>query len=280
MQVGARLERHRAALSPAERRVARVVLDDPESVAFGTVAEVARRAGASGATVVRLGTRLGYDGFVGLQGAVRQELSIRLQRASDRIRRPAPSDVIGRTLRTELDNVQATLEAVDPAAFSTVVARLAQRRGRVAVLAGEASAGVAATFAAELGTVRPGVGLVGGSDVAVARAVALLDPGDLLVVLDLPRYDRAVLAAARLAGERGVEVVALTDGPLSPLAAGALVTFPVLAEGAGPFDSQVGLLALANALVSGVAAQLRSGATERLDRVEAAWHGAGALAEG
>ena len=280
MSVAARLEEHRGALSPAERLVARVVLDDPQSVAFGTVAEVARRAGASGATVVRLGTRLGYDGFVGLQGAVREELRIRLQRASDRIRRPGSSDVVARALRTELDNVQATLEAVDPAAFDAAVGRLASRRGRVAVLAGEASAGVAGTFAAELGMLRADVSLVAGSDVAAARTAALLDPGDVLVVLDLPRYDRAVLAAARLAGRRGADLVVLTDGPLSPLAAGAVASFAVVAEGAGPFDSQVGMLALANALVSGVAASLRHGATERLDRVESAWAETGALAEG
>ena len=46
------------------------------------------------------------------------------------------------------------------------------------------------------------------------------------------------------------------------------------AEGAGPFDSHVGTLALANALVTGVAARLRRPATERLDRVEAAWQAA------
>jgi DNA-binding MurR/RpiR family transcriptional regulator len=53
----------------------------------------------------------------------------------------------------------------------------------------------------------------------------------------------------------------------------------VAAEGAGPFDSHVGTLALANALVTGVAGRLRRSATRRLDAVEAAWREAGALVE-
>ena len=61
---------------------------------------------------------------------------------------------------------------------------------------------------------------------------------------------------------------------LSPLATVAKASFAVSAVGAGPFDSHVGTLALVNALVTGVAARLRTSATDRLDRVESAWQAA------
>ena len=92
MMVSAQIDAHLPALTPAERRVAAVVADDPEAVAFGTVADVARRAGASGATVVRLAAKLGFDGFVELQAAVREEMARRLRPASERIRRPAETE--------------------------------------------------------------------------------------------------------------------------------------------------------------------------------------------
>ena len=65
--------------------------------------------------------------------------------------------------------------------------------------------------------------------------------------------------------------MALTDSALSPLAVVATVSFTASVTGVGPFDSHVGLLALANALLAGVAARLRRSATDRLDQVEAAW---------
>jgi len=75
-------------------------------------------------------------------------------------------------------------------------------------------------------------------------------------------------------------VIAITDSALSPMAAATGAAFTVSDGGAGPFDSHVGVLALVNALVAAVADRLRSGATDRLDRVEAAWREAGALTEG
>ena len=147
------------------------------------------------------------------------------------------------------------------------------------VSSGDASSGVASLFADELSMLRPGVVLVGGSEVRVARLLADVEPSDVVVVLDLARYDRAVLDAAGRAAGRGAALVALTDSALSPLASAAAVSFTASVTGAGPFDSHVGLLALANALLAGVAARLRRSATDRLDQVESAWRTAAALTD-
>jgi DNA-binding MurR/RpiR family transcriptional regulator len=279
MTVSAQIDAHLPALTPAERRVAAVVADDPEAVAFGTVADVARRAGASGATVVRLAAKLGFEGFVELQAAVRDEMARRLRPASERIRRPAAGDVLGTALATEMANVAGTLEGVDPAAFDDAVRLLSRGSGRVLVLSGDASSGLAALFADELSMLRPGVVRASGSEVRVARLLADIGPSDVVVVIDLARYDRAVLDAAGRAAGRGAALVALTDSALSPLASAAAVSFTASVTGAGPFDSHVGLLALANALLAGVAARLRRSATDRLDEVEAAWRTAAALTD-
>lgn len=280
MLVSAQIDAHLRELTPAERRVAAVVADDPEAVAFGTVADVARRAGASGATVVRLAAKLGFEGFVELQAAVREEMTRRLRPASERIRRPAEGDVLGRALEVEMGNVAATLEGVDRASFDDAVRRLSRRRTeRVLVLSGDASSGVASLFAAELSMLRPGVVAVAGSEVRVARLLADAGPSDVVVAVDLARYDRAVLDAAARAVAAGAELVALTDSAVSPLAAAAVVSLTAAVGGAGPFDSHVGLLALANALLAGVAARRRHSATDRLDRVESAWRRAAVLTD-
>ena len=278
--VASRIEEHRALLSPAERQVAEVVLRDPEAVAFGTVARVAGLAGTSGASVVRLATRLGFAGFSGLQAAVQAGIGQRLRPAVERIRAEQGDDVVSRTLRAELDNVQRTLLAVDPDAFARAVALLADRRRRVLVLAGDAESGVGAMLTAGLALVRGDVHQVAGSDVAVARQMAAAGPATVIVAVDLRRYERWVVEHVTRAGDAGATVVAVSDSLLSPLAARAEVAFTVSAEGAGVFDSHVGTLALLNARVTGPAARLRRSATDRLDAVEAAWRAADALLEG
>jgi len=138
---------------------------------------------------------------------------------------------------------------------------------------------VARQLFADLCALREGVELLDGNDVAVRRAVAQVRDDDVLVAIDLRRYDRWVIEAARAARANGVWCVALTDSLLSPLAALADRTLTIAAAGGGPFDSHVGTLALTNLLVAGVADRLRAGATERLDRAESAWQASGALTD-
>jgi DNA-binding MurR/RpiR family transcriptional regulator len=315
--VAERVAQRRTQLSPAERRVASVVLDQPEAVAFGTVARVAERAATSGASVVRLAAKLGYEGFAGLQAAVQLDIGQQLRPAVERIRGAVPTsraEVVARTLRSELDNVEHTLRAIEPRAFDRAVTLLAQRSRPVRIVAGDAEAGVGAMLATALGQLRPDVAVVEGSDVAVARQLAQAQmsagtstaPGGaaaagarrslVLVAIDLRRYERWVVEHTRRAAEgsggsvasggaggvgdaggRRADVIALTDSLLSPLAESATVAFTVQAEGAGPFDSHVGTLALVNALVTGVAGRLRRSAAPRLSAVEAAWRRSDAL---
>jgi DNA-binding MurR/RpiR family transcriptional regulator len=277
MEVEDRIGRAGANLTPAERRVAEVVLERPQLVAFGTVAELAEAASSGAATVVRLASKLGYDGFTGLQSSVQHALARQLRPAAERIREPAATDAIGRHLELELDNVASTLRALDAEALLDLVSHLAHTSSRVVVLSGDASLGVARQFVAELHALRDGVSILEGNDVAVRRAVALLHPTDVLVAIDLRRYDRWVVEAARDARGRGVWCVAITDSLLSPLASLAERTFTVSAAGGGPFDSHVGTLALANVIVAAVADRLRVEAADRLDRAEDAWSAGGAL---
>jgi DNA-binding MurR/RpiR family transcriptional regulator len=272
-----RIESRAALLTPAERRVAEIVLADPAGAAFATVAALGRRAGTSGATVVRLAERLGYDGWVGMQAEARAALDRQLRPATERIREEAGGDVLGRTAEREADNVHRTLAAVDRGAFADAVRHLGDPARSIHVLAGDAEAGIGSFLADALDLLRPDVRRVSGSPTAVARHLAHVQPGDVLVAVDLRRYERWVLDGASLAASSGATVVAITDSVLSPLAHLASLSFVVTAEGAGPFDSHVGTLALVNALVSGVARARRRPAATRLDKVEQAWQATDAL---
>jgi DNA-binding MurR/RpiR family transcriptional regulator len=279
MEVEARIRDRGAALTAAERRVAEAILAAPQAVGFGTVAELAAAAGTGAATVVRLATKLGYDGFTELQTSVQRDLMHQLRPAAQRIREQSGDTARSRHVAIQLANVHETLDAVDDTTLRSVVERFAELRSPIAVLSGDASDGVARLLAAQLGALRPGVSRIAGNEVAVRRDVAVLAATSTLVAIDLRRYDRWLLDALALARSRGVDVVAVTDGVLSPLAAVARWTFVVAAGSLGPFDSHVGTLALVDLLVTETAARLRSSATDRLDDVEHAWRDADSLVD-
>ena len=277
MDVAALIEQHQERLTPAERRVAAVVLDQPQLVAFGTVADLARQATTSGASVIRLSTKLGFDGFSALQATVQRDMGRQLRPATARIRQPESGDLLDRAAHLELDNVQSTLDNVDRARFELAIRSLANSASRILVVAGEASRGIGMQIVSDLSMLRPGVSQVSGSAVRVHRTLADMRPGDTLLMLDLPRYDAWLVEAAQAALSRHATVIALSDSVLSPLARRADLHFVVAAKGNGPFDSYVGALALIDVLVAGVADRLRATATESLDRIELAWSEAGVL---
>ena len=244
-------------------------MTDPSRVAFGTVASLAEHAGVSGPSVVRLAAKLGYDGFASLQVDVQRELARQLRPAAERIRGERATDVLGRTLDTELANVSATLERADRRAFDAASSALADPKRSVWLLAGEATAGIASTIAANLDLLRSGVSTITGTPLAVARTLERVQRGDVVVAIEVRRYERWVVDALDAVRARAL-IIAITDSVVSPVAESAKATFVVDATGPGPFDSHVATLALGNALVAEVASRLRRSATPRLDAVEAA----------
>jgi DNA-binding MurR/RpiR family transcriptional regulator len=279
MDVAERIRAEGSRLTAAERRVATAILESPQLVGFGTVADLARTAEVGAASVVRLANKLGFDGFSELQQSIQADLSVQLRPAAERIHEETSASVAAHA-QAELVNIRSTLAAVSDAALDQLVARLADLERPVLVVSGDASSGVARQFVGQLAQLRPGVAMVEGNNVAVDRQLALAAPSSTAIVIDLRRYERWVLDTHARIVDRGLWSAGLTDSVLSPIAQRADATFLITAGAVGPFDSHVGTLAVLNLIANSVATALRSTAADRLDAIEAAWTSTGALTDG
>lgn len=278
MEVAERIRAQSTQLTSAERRVAEAILASPQAVGFGTVADLAAAAKVGAASVVRLAAKLGFDGFSALQDSVQRDLVQQLRPAAERIREEAPSGR-GAHVNVALANVQATLDGASEASIDALAARLADLGRPVRVLSGDATAGVTLQFISQLHQLRPEVQVLGGSEVAVRRDIAVLSPEATVLVVDLRRYERWVLDAHAMLADRGIWTAGITDSMLSPIAARSAVTLLVTAASESPFDSHVGTLALLELIAGRVARELRASATDRLATVEAAWRSGEALTD-
>ena len=61
------------------------------------------------------------------------------------------------------------------------------------------TAPIGMVLASQLGQLRDGVTLLEGSEVAVSRALAGLDPSDTLIAIDFRRYERSLVGLTRWA---------------------------------------------------------------------------------
>lgn len=263
-----------ARLSPALGRVAAVLLNDPQAVAFGTAASLAEAAKTSPPTVMRLAEALGYDGYTALRDAMRAELSVRLATDAARVRTSAPGDPIERLRTVEHANLDRSLDQLDPATLEAAV-NLLDGDGRTWVLPSTQTFGVAHRFVDQLSIIGRRAVLLDGPEFRIASVLAGLRPGDAILTMDIPRHEHAVVRIQRDAVERGAIPIVLTGGPSTGLATDGGLVIPFAATASGPFDSLVGLTVVATALVNSLVDRHRDEATDRLTALEQTWSLAG-----
>jgi DNA-binding MurR/RpiR family transcriptional regulator len=255
-----------ADLTPTDRRIAEAVLAEPTLLAFGTVSELADRVGTSRPSVVRFAHKLGFQGYTQLQSQMRTEVSRRLVRPSERIRGDLKTDTSARrAINNALDLV---FDVVQGQNLTRLVQPIVEAN-QVWVLSGETSRAGAIAFYSGLSMVRPNVHLL--DDRSIGNELSNAGPGDTAVVFDFYRYRRLVVNTTRLLAQSGVRVVAITDGPLSPLVELTDCWCEISVPAIGPFDSSVPVVAISELLVSKIARELKDKATRRIDRIESLW---------
>ena len=258
-------------LTPTERRIAEAVIDDPSLLAFGTVADLARQVGTSRPSVVRFAVKLGFAGYREFQESVQEGLTQRLLSPSDRIRH-VDDPVIGAARAVLIDAVAGVFDTIDEDGLEALADPIAGATA-VWIISGETSRAGANALMSGLSIVRPLVRLVDSHSVGTDLAGASRD--DVAVVFDFYRYRRHSVETAGAFANLGVPIIAVTDGPLSPLAALADSWIGLKVPAVGPFDSSVPAVAVAELLVALVGRTLQTQATERIDRTEEMWAATG-----
>lgn len=233
-------------LAGGQRRIAHLVLADPEGTAFRGIAEAARLAEVHESSITRLAGSLGLSGYPAIMQLCRGWLAEQAQRArrSDGSGQESPGGVLSATFEQEQGNLARTFGRLDRADWLWAVALLAGAPG-VSVLGLRDSAAVAALFAHRLGQVRRGVRRLGQSLVDELRE---LGEDEVVVAVSVRRYAADTVRAAEYAKEQGNPVVALTDNAASPLVEHADAALYAETGGVGAFRSLTALCALAQAL--------------------------------
>jgi DNA-binding MurR/RpiR family transcriptional regulator len=268
-RVGELVRQRLDSLSPAERRLARVLLASYPIAGLESVARFAERAGVSPPTVTRFITKLGFRGYPEFQESLRHEVQARLSSPLERYRdEPAQDSAIKTALDVSARNLQATLELLSERDVKEAIELLSDVRRRIMVLGGRVSGPLARYLAAQLHLLRPGIDLVDSERNAPAQQLIDMRKTDVLVVFDYRRYQKDSIESARVAAGRGCDVILFTDQWLSPASVFARQVLVTSVETVGPFDSLVGAMAVVEALVAAVLAKLGSRAEARMQNLE------------
>lgn len=282
LTVAERLQLRVRELTPAERKVARVLLADYPVRGLAPIAKVAADAGVSAPTVVRLVTKLEFDSYGSFQQSLKAEVSARMSSPLEmHAGRPtadatvssgngsAPGSALSQVGRLLCEGISASFARLPQPEFEQVIRLLAEPRRTVTLIGGRFSSMLAEYLAAHLRILRPNVRVI--SAAGPDRFSSLLDIGrrDVLVAFDYRRYQHDTVRVATAAKRQGATLIAFTDPYLSPLAAHADVILTTSVQSPSPFDALTPALALVEALIATLVDKLGAQPLARMARYDA-----------
>ena len=267
-----RLNQSGKKLSKSHRRIAECIVTHYDKAAFMTASRLGEYVGVSESTVVRFASTLGYDGYPQLQKALQELIRHRLT-ASQRFEMTSDMDqaqVLGKVLKADMQNIRTTIDELDTAVFENVVEQLLRAKS-IYVLGLRASAPLAQFMAHYLGFIFSNVQLVTSGVSDVFEQLARIGEDDVLIGISFPRYSNRTIEAMAFAKTHGAELVAITDGPLSPLHAEADLCLTAKSDMASFVDSLVAPLSLINALIVALGQRRRQQVANYFDEMERIW---------
>lgn len=268
-------------MSPQLRKAARYVLDNQNEVGMMSIRRLADSAAVKPNTLVRMARAVGFGGFDDFREPFRQALRARRENfphkarwLQDAAQSGRHGKLLGEMAAAALDNIQGlytafTVDQVKAAADAVIGARTTYILGvgvgyslahNFAYLAGMALDGVTAI---------PRDGSLPVDDITHAGAQ------DVLLAMTFQPFRREVVDAVKIAGERGLTVIGLSDTVSSPILGIADHAFCIPTDSPQFFTSTVGAAAFLETLMAFVIADAGPAAVDRLQRFHSSRRDAG-----
>ena len=261
------LKQRLPAMTPAEKRIAACILENPDMVINETITHLAKRAGTSSGSVANFAASMGFKGF--------SDMKIQIARSADVSGGPdfdgvdssdsprqAMEKIIQASSAAFTDTLSAMGDELDRAAEMLMSAR------RIEIYSGGSSLPVGQDVHYRL--MRLGLNAVIIPDPLLScMSASQLTENDLAVAISHKGRTTTTLAAARMAKSRGAKIITLTSFHESPLADISDVCLVAVSGEAKAYReaviSRLTQLVIVDSLCAYIAAQRGMEAMEYLD---------------
>ncbi|SHE54732.1 transcriptional regulator, RpiR family [Caldanaerobius fijiensis DSM 17918] len=268
-----RIKQHLPEFSKSQRLIAEYILEHYDKAAFMTASKLGKKINVSESTVVRFANAIGFEGYPelqkSLQDLVKMKLTTiqRLELAEDYTEN---NNIVQFVLKSDLENIKATLDTLDIDVFNKVVDSLFNAR-RIYIIGLRSSMALAEFLGFYLNLILDNVRVVSYGVSDIFEQLLRVGENDVVIGIGFPRYSRRTIDALRYAKEKKAKVIAITDSNLSPLTESADCVLLAKSNIASFVDSLVAPLSLINALIVSVGLREKNIITTYFDHLEKIW---------
>jgi DNA-binding MurR/RpiR family transcriptional regulator len=241
-------------------QIAAFALDNPDDIAFGTVASIAEQAQVQPSSLIRFSQAMGYQGFSELQEIFRARLRDRVPNYKERIaqlREHAKSASKARILfegfsEAAQKSIADLGSKIDSNALDRAVAKLAGAQ-TIYLIGLRRSFPITSYMAYAFGKLGIRHVLIDGLGGLASNDITFATTKDAVLAVSFTPYASETVTLVAQAVRTNVPVIAITDSAFSPLARDADIWFEVAEANFEGFRSLAATLALAITLTVAVA---------------------------
>lgn len=260
-------------MSKSNLRIAKYILENPNTVPFLTGDKLAKITGVSPATVVRFSTFLGYSGYPELQQSMQSSAQQQLTtterlKISKEVYNDQDQSVYDIFL-DDISNIRSTLDRLDIEVFKSAVESLIKAK-RVYIVANRSATALGVFLQYYLQFLLEQVELIHSIE-NVSERIFDLNEDDVVIGISFARYTKSTLKVLSYAKEKEATTVAITDNLLSPLIPYADIPLTASSQMPTFIDSFVAPLSLINALIISVGKEKEENFQDKLESLEEIW---------
>ena len=245
-------------MSKRLKQVAKFVLENPNVVAFETIAVISERIQVPPSTLIRFSAALELKGFNEIKQIIKEDKLEHTSNYSSRIQLMRgqqdwqSDELLPRFAKANRDALRHLEDSVNRDDIQHAIDLM--RRAKHIFLLGNGRAHTIATYLHyALNHIDKKVFLINGTGGMFQEQMSNVERGDLLLAISYSPYSSNTCELAAQATNRGVTVLSITDSPISPLANTSQHSFIVQEARVDAFRSLSASLLLSQVLAIGLA---------------------------
>lgn len=246
-------------MSKRLKQVAEFILENPDLVAFETIAVLSEEMNLAPSTLIRFASALDLNGFNELKQIIKEDklehtsnYSNRLLLMRDSQQQWKSDELLTRFSKANRDSLRNLEETASRQDIDRAIKMMYEAKN--IFLLGNGRAHTVATYMSyALNHIDKKVFLISGAGGMFSEQMSNVERGDLLVAISYSPYSSNTCELAAQAANRGVSVISITDSPISPLANTSQLSFVVHEARVDAFRSLSASLLLGQVLAIGLA---------------------------
>ena len=269
-----RIKSNMSGFSKGQKLIGNYILSNYDKAAFMTASKLGATVKVSESTVVRFAAELGYEGYPAMQKALQEMIRSKLtsiQRIEVSNDRLSGTDLVTSVLQTDMEQIRLAIDEVSRPDFEKTLDKLMAAK-HIYILGVRSSSFLAGYLHFYLHLIFDNVTLVTSNSTGdILEHLLRIGPGDVIVGICFPRYSQSTVKGVRFAYDRGADIIAITDSPVSPLYGMATAALMARSDMISFVDSLVAPFSLLNALIVAAGHRKNADVSQVFGSLEKIW---------